>query len=78
MNVALGMPTPEVIRRKKGNPRFVRALFLTKTTANDMYVVASKAGIRVCRSVRRTSGDWSVDKVLFQEVQGFPGNAAPL
>ena len=67
--VAYGEPvSSEVILKKKGNPRFVRALFLTKTATNDMYVFASKAGIRVCRSVRRTSGDWSVDKVLFQEI----------
>ena len=70
--VAYGEPVfSEVIPRKKGNPRFVRTLFLTKTT-NDMYVVASKAGVRVCRSVRRTGGEWSVDKALYQEVQGFP------
>ena len=70
---AYGEPVfAEVIPRKKGNARFVKALFLTKATANDMCVVASKAGVRVCRSIRRTCSEWSVDKVLFQEVQGFP------
>ena len=58
--------------KKKGNAKWVRCIFLSKTTTNDMYVVSTRAGVRLCRSVRRTTSSWMLDKPLYQGLAGFP------
>ncbi|CAE6963191.1 unnamed protein product [Symbiodinium sp. CCMP2592] len=62
----------QITVKKKGNPRWVRCIFLSKTTTNDMYIVTTRAGVRLCRSVRRTTSSWMLDKPLYQGLAGFP------
>ena len=64
----------QVHAKKKGDPKWLKAIFLTKTSLNDMYVVASKGGVRVTRSVRRTGHEWKHDAALYADVKGFPWN----
>ncbi|OLQ15349.1 Retrovirus-related Pol polyprotein from transposon TNT 1-94 [Symbiodinium microadriaticum] len=61
-----------VVPRRKGNPKWVKAMFLTKATTSDMYVLGTKGGIRLSRAVRRTGQDWRLDAPLFDSVAGFP------
>ena len=61
-----------VVPRRKGNPKWVKAIFLTKATTSDMYVLGTKGGIRLSRAVRRTGQDWKLDAPLFDSVAGFP------
>ncbi|CAE7692067.1 ent1, partial [Symbiodinium necroappetens] len=59
-------------RTASGNPKWVKAIFLTKTTTSDMYVLGTKGGIRLSRAVRRTGQDWKLEAPLFDSVAGFP------
>ena len=73
--VAYGEPVfAQVHAKKKGDPKWLKAIFLTKTSLNDMYVVASKGGVRVTRSVRRTGHEWKHDAALYADIKGFPWN----
>ena len=73
--VAYGEPVfAQVHAKKKGDPKWLKAIFLTKTSLNDMYVVASRGGVRVTRSVRRTGHEWKHDAALYADVKGFPWN----
>ena len=65
--VAYGEPVFAQVHAK-----WLKAIF-TKTGLNDMYVVASKGGVRVTRSVRRTGHVWKHD-ALYADVEGFPWN----
>ena len=62
----------QVVPKRKGNARWLKALFLGKTRSNDQFIVASRSGVRVCRSVRRTGHAWSEDKDLRENVAGQP------
>ena len=62
----------QVVPKRKGNARWLKALFLGKTRSNDQFIVASRSGVRVCRSVRRTGHAWSEDKDLYENVAGQP------
>ncbi|CAE7512900.1 unnamed protein product [Symbiodinium natans] len=71
--VPFGEPVyAQVIPRRKGNPKWILSIFLSKSVSNDMYIVASKTGVRLCRSVRRTGLEWSKDKSLFEGLKGLP------
>ncbi|CAE7253745.1 RE1 [Symbiodinium sp. CCMP2456] len=71
--VCFGEPVfGQISVKKKGNARWVRCVFLSKTISNDMFIVATRAGVRLCRSVRRTSSEWAVDRALYQGLAGFP------
>ena len=41
---------------------------VTKAVVNDMHVIAGKDGVRLCRSVRRTT----CEVQLYRELTGFP------
>ena len=54
----------QVVPCKKADARWLKAVFMGKTS-NDQFLVASRSGVRVSRSVRRTGRDWAEDRDLY-------------
>ena len=75
--VTFGEPIFAFIRTPaspKGNPKWVQAVFLSKSNIKDMFVVGTAAGIMLSKSVRRTGQPWSTQKALVEAVAGVPWN----
>ena len=62
----------QIVPKKKGNAKWIRCVFLSKSPMNDMYIVSSRSGVRLSRSVRRTGHEWHHDKALVENLKGFP------
>ena len=60
--------------KAKGDRKWHRAVFLTKTTSNDMHVLMSAQGVWTTRSIRRNAKPWVEEKNLVLEGKGFPWN----
>ncbi|CAE7244151.1 unnamed protein product [Symbiodinium sp. CCMP2592] len=58
----------------KGNPKWVQAVFLSKSGINDMFIVGTSSGIMLSKSVRRTGQPWSTQKTLAEAIAGAPWN----
>ena len=58
----------------KGNPKWVQSIFLSKSSVNDMFVVATTAGVMLTKSVRRTGQPWKLQKALVESIAGSPWN----
>ncbi|CAE7775394.1 unnamed protein product, partial [Symbiodinium sp. CCMP2592] len=58
----------------KGNPKWVQAVFLSKSWINDMFIVGTPSGIMLSKSVRRTGQPWSTQKTLAEAIAGAPWN----
>ena len=61
----------QIVPKKKGNAKWIRCVFLSKSPMNDMYIVSSRSGVRLSRSVRRTGHEWHHDKALVENLKGF-------
>ena len=53
--------------RQKGSAKWMKALFLTKTTSNDMYVVGIGNRVRLTRAVKRIYKDWVPQLEMYQK-----------
>ena len=53
--------------RQKGSAKRMQALFLTKTTSNDMYVVGIGNSVRLTRAVKRIYKDWVPQLEMYQK-----------
>ena len=53
--------------RQKGSAKWMKALFLTKTTSNDMYVVGIGNSVRLTRAVKRIYKDWVPQLEMYQK-----------
>ena len=58
--------------KQKGDARWQRGIFLTKTWSNDMYLVAVGGTLRVSRSIKMLFPDWSEHMDEFRQVLTFP------
>ena len=58
--------------KQKGNARWQRGVFLTKTRSNDMYLCAVGGTLRVSRSIKMLFPDWSAHMDEFRQVLTFP------
>ena len=48
------------------------SVFLTKSSVNDMFVVATPRGAQLTRSVRPTGQPWSSERALAEAIKGVP------
>ena len=65
-----------VQQRSKGDPRFIRGLWLTKLASNDAHCVVTAGGQLVAsRTIKRTPAVWdkSLDGALTQQSWCYPG-----
>ncbi|CAE7238076.1 ABHD17A [Symbiodinium sp. CCMP2592] len=46
------------------------SIFLTKSSVNDMFVVATPRGVQLARSVRRTGQPWASEQALAEAIKG--------
>ena len=53
--------------RQKGSAKWMKALFLTKTSSNDMYVVGIGNRVRLTRAVKRIYKDWVPQLEMYQK-----------
>ena len=53
--------------RQKGSAKWMKALFLTKATSNDMYVVGIGDSVRLTRAVKRIYKDWVPQLEMYQK-----------
>ena len=58
--------------KQKGDARWQRGIFLSKTWSNDMYLVAVGGTIRVTRAIKVLFPDWSEHMDEFRQVLTFP------
>ena len=58
--------------KQKGDARWQRGIFLTKTWTYDMYLVAVAGNIRVTRSVKMLFPEWNEHMDEFRQVLTFP------
>ncbi|CAE7242878.1 unnamed protein product [Symbiodinium sp. CCMP2592] len=60
--------------KSKGDRKWHRAVFLSKTTTNNMYILMNAQGVWLTRSIRRNAKPWSDEVNLILEGKGFPWN----
>ena len=53
--------------KAKGDRKWRRGLFLTKSTNNDMYVLMNEQGVWLTRSIRRTDKPWKDEQQLVKD-----------
>ncbi|CAE7214928.1 unnamed protein product [Symbiodinium sp. CCMP2592] len=58
--------------KHKGDRRWHRALMLTKSPSNDMYVLCNSAGVWLTKSIRRNDKPWESEQSLAIDAKGFP------
>ncbi|CAE7459637.1 unnamed protein product [Symbiodinium sp. CCMP2592] len=58
--------------KHKGDRRWHRALMLTKSPSNDMYVLCNSAGAWLTKSIRRNDKSWESEQSLAIDAKGFP------
>ena len=57
--------------KQKGDARWQRGIFLTKTNSNDMYLVAVAGTLRVTRSIKMLFPTWSDHMEEYRQVLVF-------
>ena len=58
--------------KAKGDRKWHRAIFLTKSINNDMYVLANEQGVWLTRSIRRNAKPWRDECKLASACKGMP------
>ena len=58
--------------RAKGDRKWRRAIFLTKSVNNDVYVLANEQGVWLTRSIRRNAKPWRDECKLASACKGMP------
>ncbi|CAE7338131.1 GIP [Symbiodinium sp. CCMP2592] len=58
--------------KQKGDKRWMLGILVSKSSLNDMYIIAGKDGIRLSRSIRRVGQPWELEVQLYRELKGYP------
>ena len=58
--------------KAKGDRKWHRAMFLTKSAYNDMYVLMNEQGVWLTRSIRRNAKPWADERQLVGLSKGMP------
>ena len=58
--------------KQKGDAKWQRGIFLTKTLNNDMFVIAVNGSIRVSRSIKMLDSNWCERMQEYRQVLTFP------
>ena len=57
---------------QKGDAKWQRGIFLTKTLSNDMYLTAVGGVLRLSRSIKMLYPNWSEHLEEYRQVRTFP------
>ena len=70
---AFGEPVWGFKRGKaKGDRKWHRAMFVSKSVINDMYILMNEQGVWLTRSIRRNAKPWVEEKRLVENAKGYP------
>ena len=60
--------------KHKGDRRWHRAVLLSKTPSNDMYILSNATGVWLTKSICRNDKSWESEQSLALDCKGFPWN----